>query len=170
MKLEIEVPLPPAALSPNHSVGSLGARLSKANRYENYKEMVRLVALEAARAIGWVPPERARISLVYGVKATKGERAGHKLDRPYRPHDWDNAVSAFKAGQDGLVTKPERVDKNGVRYAAVPGVLRGDDRQCLEGGSVTFEPSEGPWVRVTIEAISVAGAVPMLDTNDEGDG
>jgi len=155
MILEITVPLPPAALSPNHTVGSLGARMGKANRYDEYKEHVRKIACAAARDIGWVPPARARISLVYGLKAVRGERSGHvhKLDLPYRPHDWDNAVAAFKAGQDGLVAKPERVDKNGVRYPALPGVLLADDRRHLEGGSVTFDPKAGPWVRVRIEAI-----------------
>lgn len=159
MMLTFEVPLPPAALSPNHSVGSLGARLAKAKRYEAYRDMVRMIALQAARETGWEPPERARISLLYGVRPVRGERAryGHKLDAPYRPHDWDNAVAAFKAGQDGLVAHPERVDKRGVRWPAVPGILLADDRQHLEGGSVTFDAAAGPFVRVTIEPVEIEG-------------
>ncbi len=74
--LEIEVPLPPAALSPNHTIGSLGARMGKANRYDEYKEKVRKIALARAAQVGWVPPERARISLVYGLKSVRGERDG----------------------------------------------------------------------------------------------
>lgn len=139
----LEVPLPPYALSPNHSVGSLGARMAKSVRYAGYRDAVRLAALNEMRRIGWAAPERARISLHFGVRPIKGEAraAPHKLDRLYRPHDWDNAVAAFKAGQDGLVQA---------------GVIAGDDRQHLDGGSVTFDATVGPFVRVTIEPI-VAG-------------
>jgi hypothetical protein len=114
--------------------------MAKSVRYRAYLELVRIEAINRAQCLGWATPERARINLHFGVKTVPKETRmyPHKLDRPYRPHDWDNAVSAFKAGQDGLVQAK---------------VLAGDDRNHLEGGSVTFDPASGPWVRVTVEAL-----------------
>jgi len=52
--------------------------------------------------------------------------------------DYDNAVGAFKAGQDALV---------------LSGVLVADDFDHLEGGTVTRDKLSGPYVRVTIERL-----------------
>jgi hypothetical protein len=143
--LEFEVPLPPVGLSPNHVIGSIGARMAKHARYQEYLETVRLIALDAAQRAGWSVPARARISLEFGVRHVKGElKSKDRLARPYRPEDWDNAVAAFKAGQDGLVTTSTRV-----------GVLVGDDHRVLECGWVRVNHSAGPWVRVLLEALEM---------------
>lgn len=152
-RLEFEVPLPPMALSPNNVVGSIGQRMAKHVRYEAYREQVRGIAIAAARRVGWEPPEKARISLTYCVQTgpggRKAERFGNKLDWPYRPEDWDNAVGAFKAGQDGLVQHLP----NAKHPYAVPGVLVADDKRHLVGGPVEFETETGPCVRVVLEVV-----------------
>lgn len=114
--------------------------MAKSVRYRAYLDLVRIEAINRAQCLGWATPERARINLHFGVKTVPKEARmyPHKLDRPYRPHDYDNAVAAFKAGQDGLVQAK---------------VIRGDDFAHLEGGTITSDPKAGPWVRVTIEVL-----------------
>jgi len=131
--LEITVPLPPHELAPNARV----YRMRKAAIIAEYRDHVTILTRNACAEQKWTPPARARISMHWAVLVPKRKR-GQPTDGLYRPFDWDNAVAAFKAGQDGLVRG---------------GALAGDGRDQLEGGAVTFDPKAGPYVRVRIEAI-----------------
>lgn len=135
--LTFEVPLPPWALSPNFRVATRGAVLAKAQRVERYRAVCRAIAASEAVLAGWVAPAKARITLLWGIRATEN-LAKDKLDALYRPQDWDNAVAAFKAGQDGIVSA---------------GVVLGDKWHQLEGGRVSATGAEGPFVRVTLEVV-----------------
>lgn len=145
--LVFEVPLPPTALSPNHRGETVAARQARSKRLEQYRTLVRFAARDAAIRAGWKPPIKARISLLYAIRPTPNT-ARDELDRLYRPRDWDNAVAAFKAGQDGIVAA---------------GVLKGDTWGMLEGGRISATGAEGPFVRVTIETLeSEVMATPGL--------
>lgn len=145
--LVVEVPLPPYALAPNNNPASKGARMAKAKRAEEYRGAVKVAAINEIRRTGWEAPARARIHLLFGLRATVNT-ARNDLDRLYRAEDWDNAVGAFKAGQDGLVDA---------------GALKGDRWHQLQGGRVTASKSEGPHVIVTIEVIEPALLVLPFD-------
>ena len=125
----LEVPLPTIGAAANGRANRWG----KAKEVGAYKSLVFHAAIARRLELGWKAPDRARICLAY---CTKGRGSG---DGRYRPTDWDNAVGAFKAGQDALV---------------LAGVHSGDDYKDLEGGSVTFDNKAGPHVRVTIERLS----------------
>lgn len=131
--LVVTVPLPPHELAPNARV----YRMKKSVIHAEYRDRVIELTRAAVVEQEWAIPARARISMHWGVLVPKRKR-GQPTDGLYRPFDWDNAVAAFKAGQDGLVRG---------------GALAGDGRDQLEGGAVTFDPKAGPWVRVRIEAI-----------------
>lgn len=128
----IDLPLPPTALSPNTTIGSTYQRLKKARAIREYQALVSPLLISRRDELGWVAPRKARISLCYCV-AGRGKKDGR-----YRPMDYDNAVGAFKAGQDSLV---------------LSGVLVADDFDHLEGGTVTRDKLSGPYVRVTIERL-----------------
>lgn len=156
MRFELEVPLPPTALSPN--AVSSSSRFARAGAYHEYEYMVAERAWGTMQATGWRAPAYAEISLVFGVKrgprgqceicgAPRPTRAGAyqrcrvcmMLLWRYAPEDWDNGVAAFKAGQDGLV---------------LAGILPDDSRKFLRGRAEVVG-SDGPWVRVVIEARDV---------------
>lgn len=132
--LTLTVPLPPHELAPNARV----YRMKKATIHADYRDTVIALTRNAVAEQKWQAPAKARISMHWGVLRPKHKR-GAPSDNLYRPFDWDNAVAAFKAGQDGLVRG---------------GALLGDGRDQLEGGRVSFDPAVGPWVRVTLEAIA----------------
>lgn len=134
MIFTVTVPLPPHELAPNARV----YRMKRSVIHADYRDRVRELTEHAVREQGWQPPARARISMHWAVLVPKRKR-GQPTDGLYRPFDWDNAVAAFKAGQDGLVRG---------------GALAGDGRDQLEGGAVTFDNTTGPHVRVTIERLS----------------
>lgn len=125
--LTIDLPLPPRALSSN---GSHGHWSKKSRSVRNYRYWCYLTALAAAqmRRTAMDPTDRRRVSYTFGIK---GARAGGY----YCPRDVSNALAAFKAGQDGLVDA---------------GILVDDSARWMELGSVTIDPSIGPFVRVVI--------------------
>lgn len=131
-RLTLHVPLPPHELAPNARV----YRMKKAKVIAEYRDLVKEITIQAIEEQGWVAPSKARISMHWGVLLPKRKRG--ERDGLYRPFDWDNAVAAFKAGQDGIVRA---------------GALLGDGRDQLEGGTVSFDKLAGPWVRVTLEAL-----------------
>lgn len=132
MIIRFVVPLPPRELSPN-GAGAAGRRW-KHPAGDRYRKEVALLAQQAAFAAGWDCPAAARLSLHWGLKGRL------KADgRYYGPQDADNAVAAFKAGIDGIVAA---------------GLLAGDTWEHLSLGAITATRQDGPWVEVTLEAMS----------------
>lgn len=127
--LIVEVPLPPMEVSPNRRFD----RRAKARAIACYREQVGFLAVAAARAVDWTPPEKVRLGLLWGLQ--DGDRRGSGL---YHPRDADNAVAAAKALIDGL------------RDA---GVIRDDNWASLKLGDVDATEEGGPWVRVTVERV-----------------
>lgn len=125
MTIRFLLDLPPRELSPNgqHGHWSRVARARQAYRRACFIDSVKWGAQMA--------PAKRRISLVFGIQ-------GGRKYRLYQPRDVPNAVSAFKAGFDGLRDS---------------GVLVDDSRTWMELGSVEIDPYHGPWVRVTVESI-----------------
>ena len=88
--------------------------------------------MAAATTIPDDPPDRVRVSLLFGIKG------GRKLGL-YQPRDEPNAVDAAKPLFDGL--KDARV-------------IRDDSKRHMELGKVEITSKRGPWVRVTIEEVT----------------
>lgn len=126
MVFVVEVELPPVALSPNERVD----RRTKARETARYRELVGFLAVAERHRTGWMAPGKARLSMVWGMR---GSHPG-----TCRPRDPDNAVAAAKALIDGL------------RDA---GIIVDDNWAALELGSVTATFEDGPWIRVTVEAV-----------------
>lgn len=122
MTLTIDLPLPPRVLSSN---GSHGHWSKKSGAAKGYRQLCRLIA----RGFAENAPDRRRVSYTFGIKGARSTGA-------YCPRDVSNALAAFKAGQDGLVDA---------------GILVDDSARWMELGSVTIDPSIGPFVRVTVE-------------------
>lgn len=131
--ITFDVPLPPRALSPNGSHGHW-SKTSKARK--SYRQEVADEAMAARWSGRYVPvaPDRettkCRVSLVFGIKGGRG--------MAYQPRDVPNAVSAFKAGFDGLTDA---------------GLLVDDSRTWMELGEVRIDAKVGPFVRVTVEGL-----------------
>ncbi len=123
--LVFETPLPPRALSSN---GAHGHWASKAAARKVYRATVFTHARNAARVIQWNGTRSVRVDLLFGIKGARGEGW-------YAPRDESNALSAFKAGFDGMVDA---------------GVVRDDSRRWLHLGSVEITAEDGPWVRITV--------------------
>lgn len=125
--ITFDVPLPPRGCSPNGQHGHWSTT-SKARR--QYRAEVLIHALVAAGPHARAKESR-KVSLLFGTKD------GRKR-RNYQPRDVPNAVSAFKAGFDGLTDA---------------GLLVDDSRTWMELGDVRIDNTVGPFVRVTVEAI-----------------
>jgi Holliday junction resolvase RusA-like endonuclease len=125
MTITFDVPLPPRACSSNGSHGHWRKKSAAAKQYRKD------VGWDAMVARADAVPERMkrRVSLVFGIK-------GGRKAALYQPRDVPNAVSAFKAGFDGLTDA---------------GLLVDDSRTWMELGEVKIDPNHGPWVRVTVE-------------------
>lgn len=143
--LVVRVPLPPRWLSPN---GSHGHWSREAESRLLYRTEVFEAAYNAVVKAKWKAPELASISLVFATRwsskcdSTDHLAAGRKLPCcrcRYGPMDIPNAISAFKAGFDAL--------KDG-------HAIREDHFRALELGRVTIDPSQGPWVDVTLQAVA----------------
>jgi hypothetical protein len=120
-------PLPLRALSSNGAHGHWsGASAARAA----YREEVFTNAVVAQQQPPW-EARKARVSLLFGIKD------GRKEQR-YQPQDVSNAVSAFKAGFDGMVDARLFPD---------------DSRKHMALGTVVIDSTVGPWVEVTVEAI-----------------
>ena len=130
--LVFKVPLPPRVLSPN------AARRGDWRTYQEaanaYRDVVWIYARNAGTFAGWEPPARVRVSIEFHTRHRKG-------DGLYGPMDCPNAVSAWKAGYDGLVKA---------------GLFADDNWRAMELGSVRIDPSRGPAVVVTVEALEEA--------------
>lgn len=127
MTLKFQVPLPPRELSSNGSHGHW-SKVSKARK--QYRNEVFVETL-AAQTYPRTYLEKARISLVF---CTKG---GRKVKR-YQPLDAANALSAFKAGIDGMVDSHMVPD---------------DSAKHLELGAILIDVTRGPFVEVTVEPL-----------------
>jgi hypothetical protein len=124
--LTFELPLPLRALSSN---GAQGSWRKKAAARRAYREECGWLA----KGCDWeMPAERARLSLVFGIKG--GRAAGR-----YQPRDASNALSAFKPAQDSLVDA---------------GLLVDDSMKHLELGEVRIDSTVGPFVAVRIEELA----------------
>jgi hypothetical protein len=119
-------PLPLRSLSSNGAHGHWsGASAARAE----YRREVYLEAIASQPRPWW--GNRVRVSLLFGIKD------GRKAQR-YQPQDVSNAVSAFKAGFDGMVDARLFPD---------------DSRKHMALGTVVIDSTVGPWVEVTVEAI-----------------
>lgn len=133
VKLVFRVDLPPKDLNPNGRVQSRW----KNEETQGYKLQVSATARNAMRAAHWVKPERARVSLCWGL-LDKRLPALKKRDPRYHPEDSDNAVAAGKALIDGLT---------------LAGAIVDDRWESMELGRVWATRTDGPWVEVEIEAV-----------------
>lgn len=118
------VPLPPRELNPNGSHGHW-TKVSAARKAHR-----RDVGLEAVPPLRGFLSDRVRLSLVFCVKGARGKF--------YQPRDEANALSAFKAGIDGLVDA---------------GMCEDDSRKFLSIGAIAIDPTRGPFVEVTVEPV-----------------
>lgn len=127
--LTFDVDLPPRECSPNSREDRRGTARIRAK----YRDDVAWLAVAARQSMGVEPfaLDPGRISLTF---ATKGAR----MVGCYSARDADNALAAFKAGLDGLV---------------IGGIFRDDSAVHVTIGEIRIDPSDGPWVRVTVEAI-----------------
>lgn len=128
--LEIICPLPTRALSSNGAHGHW-SQASKARK--EYREVVgwSVLAAKGRPDILWSAPEKARVSVVFCIKGTRGTIF-------YAPRDEANAASAFKGGFDALVDAK---------------VILDDSKTHMELGTVTIDSKRGPFVVVTVEAL-----------------
>ncbi len=125
--LVFDVPLPPRALSSN---GAHGHWASKARAKAEYRETVSWLAKAAMLQTNW-PVAVAwprQVDLLFGIK-------GARKEGRYQPRDESNALSAFKAGFDGMVDA---------------GVVRDDSRRWMHLGETRITAEDGPWVRITV--------------------
>ena len=120
--------LPPRGHGGN---GSQGGWRQKAAERRTYREEVWADAMRAMEIHAPFAGAPARVSLVFAIK-------GGRAAKRYQPRDVPNAVSAWKAGFDALVTA---------------GILVDDSASHMQLGTVTIDPKSGPWVRVTVEAL-----------------
>lgn len=124
--ITFQVPLPPRELSPNtykHWRKVSGAK----------KEYRNLCGMTAPRTLWNTRNGRdvVRLSLTFCIK-------GGRAEGRYQPRDAANALSAFKAGIDGLVDA---------------GMCPDDSQKHLELGAILIDSKRGPFVEVTVEAI-----------------
>lgn len=125
------VELPSKISSPNYHGDP--SRMGRYRESLTYKTEVLVKAREAMQRRRWTAPERARVSLLFGLSTGYADRS-----RYYRPNDSDNAVAAFKAGFDGLTEA---------------GVIKDDRWAHMVLGEVEATRQDGPWVRITVEAL-----------------
>lgn len=125
MTLKFTVPLPPRALSSNGNKG--GSWRKKANATKDYRFLVKLSTPMALRKTA----DCVRLSLTF---CTREARA----TGDYAPRDAANALSAFKAGIDGLVDA---------------GMCPDDSAKHLELGAILIDSTRGPFVEVQVEAL-----------------
>lgn len=110
--ITVVLPLPPKELSPNHTVGSRGGRLGKANKTRAYRQTACYVAMEAQghrRPFNW-PAATVQAWFFFKDK---------------RRRDKDNANGSLKAARDGLADAGVVV--NDVGFTELPPIF-GVDR------------------------------------------
>jgi Holliday junction resolvase RusA-like endonuclease len=115
--IELEIPLPPRALSPN---GAQGNWRKRAKCKKLHKEAAHILAVQNGGKLDGP----ARISCVWFMGSTVSEKAGYPL---YRPLDIQNANSSLKAAIDGLVSA---------------GMIQGDSHKLLTWGETVLLRSQ----------------------------
>ena len=88
MTYTITLPIPHRCLSPNHTVGSRGGRMQKANETKKYRELCKTettIELRGERPL-WKEAE---------IRVTWFSKTAHKIDR-------DNMIGYLKSAFDGL--------------------------------------------------------------------
>jgi hypothetical protein len=140
--IAVRLSLPPRALTPNENIHW---RVSSEPRKE-YREAAR----QAFAGLFPTPPNKVRMTLAFCIKGARvpcphkrRPRADGKPLRPckrcpYAPHDESNALSSFKAAQDGI--------------ASALGIT--DARKHLTIGGISIDSTRGPWVEVGIEVVA----------------
>lgn len=120
--ITFQVPLPPRELSPNtYKHWRTVSQAKKAYRLE--------CDCLSRGVLGGAIRKHVRLSLTFCIKG----------GRPaYQPRDAANALSAFKAGIDGLVDA---------------GMCPDDSQKHLELGAILIDSKRGPFVEVTVEPI-----------------
>ena len=129
------VDLPPKSLNPNQARHVHWT--AKTEAIDAYKGQVKAAAQNAMVRARWVRPERARVSLWWGLLDERLP-ALKKRDPRYHPEDSDNAVAAGKALIDGLT---------------LAGAIVDDRWESMELGRIHATREDGPWVEVTVEAV-----------------
>lgn len=121
--ITFQVPLPPRELSPNtYKHWRIVSQAKKAYRRD--------IGLEAIQPLRGFLSDKVGLSLAFCVKGARG--------MAYQPRDEANALSAFKAGIDGLIDA---------------GLCEDDSRKYLHICSVSIDSKRGPFVEVTVEAL-----------------
>lgn len=126
--MKFQVPLPPRELSPNtykhwRTVSEAKRLYRTSVAFEGVSANVKRLAFETGAS-------KVRLSLTFCI--AKGRGLG------YQPRDAANALSAFKAGIDGLVDA---------------GMCPDDSAKHLELGAILIDSTRGPFVEVTVEPI-----------------
>ncbi len=123
--ITFQVPLPPRELSSNGSHGHW-TKVSAARK--QYRLECDCLTRER---LGGAIRKHVRLSLTFCIK-------GGRAAKRYQPRDAANALSAFKAGIDGLVDA---------------GMCPDDSQKHLELGAILIDSKRGPFVEVTVEAL-----------------
>lgn len=121
--IQFTVPLPPRELSSN-------ARKHWRKKAQHTAAYRRDVGLEAVPPLRGFVSDNVRLSLTFCTKGGRGIG--------YQPRDAANALSAFKAGIDGLVDA---------------GMCPDDSQKHLELGAILIDSKRGPFVEVTVEPV-----------------
>ena len=122
MTLSFRVPLPPRELSPN---GYKHWRTVSGAKRHYRVECVAASIGSFRRRVSM--PDKVRLSLTFCIKSGRGIG--------YQPRDAANALSAFKAGIDGLVDA---------------GMCPDDSAKHLELGAILIDSTRGPFVEVEV--------------------
>ena len=123
MTYKITLPIPHKSLSPNHTVGSLGQRMQKANTIKKYRWLARLLAMEQ---LGTARPQWKTAQ----VQVTWFSKTARLIDR-------DNILGYLKSAFDGLTDA---------------GLLA-DDRDITHLPPVREKDAALPRVEITITSI-----------------
>ena len=111
--ITITLPLPNKMLSPNHTVGSIGGRMAKAQAIKSYRQNAWLATL-AHVAEGHVSPmQSAQVTLTF-----------HLPDQ--RRRDIGNLEASMKPAYDGLVDAGLIVDDDYLHLRHLPSTIEID--------------------------------------------
>lgn len=145
-ELVIDLPLPPARLSPNHNSTrpqSYGALMGLKQARAEYKADCTALVIDAVNRSGWLAPERALLHITFGYRRDRrAEMAIPKTRKPYRADDVDNAIASIKMAVDALTRR------------SGGGAIVDDSWRHMALGSVEMSDVEGPHVRFRIERLS----------------
>ncbi len=103
MKISITLPLPHKSLSPNKTIGSLGARLGKSAATKKYRKAAEMLARSEMKGDPWPAAE---------VQCTFYHKIARKRDK-------DNALASMKAAFDGIADAGVVADDSDITYLPV---------------------------------------------------